>query len=198
MADGEKPYRVYKGGRTRGKVPPRARPEREQRRRDDRAAEAAGRPRWGRRIGLAALALVVLLVVWFVARLPLVPRRRRGGEREAAEDGRSANLAPQDGALISKPSLILLLGTDGDRKAAARTRAAPTRSCSLRTDPGRHRLAYLSIPRDLRVDIPGYGANKINAAYQLGGPALTLKTVTALTGLHPNHVVLPTSRTSRP
>jgi polyisoprenyl-teichoic acid--peptidoglycan teichoic acid transferase len=51
-------------------------------------------------------------------------------------------------------------------------------------------MSYLSIPRDLRVDIPGQGPNKINAAFQLGGPALTMKTVRALTGLQPNHVVL--------
>ena len=58
----------------------------------------------------------------------------------------------------------------------------------IRTDPGKHRLAYLSIPRDLRVEIPGHGAAKINAAYQLGGPALALKTVKDLTGLDVNHV----------
>jgi LCP family protein required for cell wall assembly len=51
-------------------------------------------------------------------------------------------------------------------------------------------MAYLSIPRDLRVDIPGHGPNKINAAFQLGGPALAMKTVRALTGLQPNHVVI--------
>jgi LCP family protein required for cell wall assembly len=51
-------------------------------------------------------------------------------------------------------------------------------------------MAYLSIPRDLRVDVPGYGTNKINAAFQLGGAALTMKTVRALTGLQPNHVVM--------
>jgi LCP family protein required for cell wall assembly len=60
----------------------------------------------------------------------------------------------------------------------------------VRTDPSRHRLAYLSIPRDLRVDIPGHGPNKINAAFQLGGPVLAMKTVRALTGLQVNHVVL--------
>ena len=101
-----------------------------------------------------------------------------------------AGLAPQEGALASKPSLILLLGTDGD-KTAARSDARRSDSILLvRTDPGRHRLAYLSIPRDLRVDIPDHGPNKINAAFQLGGPALTLRTVRALTGLQPNHVVL--------
>ena len=39
----------------------------------------------------------------------------------------------------------------------------------LRTDPSRHRLVYLSIPRDLRVPIPGHGEDRINTAYPLGG-----------------------------
>jgi LCP family protein required for cell wall assembly len=60
----------------------------------------------------------------------------------------------------------------------------------VRTDPSTHRIAYLSIPRDLRVDVPGYGTSKINAANQVGGPALTLATVRALTGLPIDHVVV--------
>ena len=58
----------------------------------------------------------------------------------------------------------------------------------IRTDPRKHRLAFLSIPRDLRVEIPGYGASKINAAFQFGGPTLALRTVKNLTGLDVNHV----------
>ena len=38
----------------------------------------------------------------------------------------------------------------------------------LRTDPGKGRLNYLSIPRDLRVNVPGHGYDKINSAFQLG------------------------------
>ena len=76
--------------------------------------------------------------------------RTRGCRRR-----RKSNLAPQDGLLISKPSLIMLLGTDGDKTACARTHAARTRSCSSAPIRSRHRMAYLSIPRDLRVDIPG-------------------------------------------
>jgi LCP family protein required for cell wall assembly len=60
----------------------------------------------------------------------------------------------------------------------------------MRTDPSKHRVAFLSIPRDLRVDIPGYGASKINAAFQYGGAALTLRTVKELTGLPVNHVAI--------
>jgi polyisoprenyl-teichoic acid--peptidoglycan teichoic acid transferase len=101
-----------------------------------------------------------------------------------------AGLAPGEGPLASNPSLIMLLGTDGDRSAARQDFRRSDSILLVRTDPARNRLAYLSIPRDLRVDIPGHGANKINAAFQLGGPALTMRTVRALTGLQPNHVVL--------
>lgn len=41
----------------------------------------------------------------------------------------------------------------------------------------------LSIPRDSYVDIPGYGENKINAAYTFGGPQLLARTVEEATGV---------------
>ena len=188
MADGDKPYRVYKGGRVKGKVPSVPRPEKS-RPAEAQPRETADRPRWGRRIGLGVLALFLLSVVWLAAGYLSF----RSGVEDANErlpKAVQAALAPEDGSLLSKPSLILLLGTDGDRTAA---RADARRSDSillLRTEPGRHRLSYLSIPRDLRVDIPGFGPYKINAAFQLGGPALTMRTVRALTGLQPNHVVM--------
>jgi LCP family protein required for cell wall assembly len=46
------------------------------------------------------------------------------------------------------------------------------------------------IPRDLRVDIPGHGEDKINAAFAYGGPTLAIKTVQSVTGLPINHVVV--------
>jgi LCP family protein required for cell wall assembly len=39
------------------------------------------------------------------------------------------------------------------------------------------------------TDIPGFGREKINAAYQLGGPKLTLETVHQLLGIKINHVI---------
>ena len=48
----------------------------------------------------------------------------------------------------------------------------------VRLDPKRHRIAVLSLPRDLAVTIPGHADGvKINQAYDEGGAALTLKTV---------------------
>jgi LCP family protein required for cell wall assembly len=188
MADGEKPYRLYKGGRTKGKVPAAPRPERPEKG-DSRRDRPAGRPRWGRRIGLSVQALVLLLVVWTAASYLAF----RSGVKEANERlprAVVAGLAPQDGLLLSKSSLIMLLGTDGDRSAARQDFRRSDSILLVRTDPEHNRMAYLSIPRDLRVDIPGYGPNRINSAFQLGGAALTMKTVRALTGLQPNHVVM--------
>ena len=59
----------------------------------------------------------------------------------------------------------------------------------LRLDPNRNAIAVMSIPRDLKVEIPGYGTDKFNAAYTFGGPKLTLRVVKELTGLQINHVV---------
>ena len=54
---------------------------------------------------------------------------------------------------------------------------------------GSKHAVLISFPRDLRVNIPGHGINKINAAYPLGGANLMIKTVSQLTGLDINHYV---------
>ncbi|MGV2827534.1 LCP family protein [Myxosarcina sp. GI1(2024)] len=52
----------------------------------------------------------------------------------------------------------------------------------LRFDPQSEKLSILSIPRDTRVDLDGYGIEKINRANEYGGPALTAATVSELLG----------------
>ncbi len=47
----------------------------------------------------------------------------------------------------------------------------------------------LSIPRDLRVEIPGHGTNKINAAYAFGGPSLLVETIKSNLNVGVNHYV---------
>lgn len=48
----------------------------------------------------------------------------------------------------------------------------------------------LSIPRDTLVEIPGYGWQKINAAYFIGGSALAKETVEKFLGVPINHYVV--------
>jgi len=45
----------------------------------------------------------------------------------------------------------------------------------------------VSLPRDSYVPIPGYGDNKLNAAYSFGGPKLLAETVQNATGLRIEH-----------
>jgi polyisoprenyl-teichoic acid--peptidoglycan teichoic acid transferase len=52
-------------------------------------------------------------------------------------------------------------------------------------------MAYIiSFPRDMYVQIPGYGRNKINAAFAFGGPKLIVTTLENLTGDRMDHVAL--------
>ena len=49
----------------------------------------------------------------------------------------------------------------------------------------------LAVPRDTLVEIPGVGEDKINAAFAIGGPELTVDTLEKLTGLSiGNYVVV--------
>jgi LCP family protein required for cell wall assembly len=85
---------------------------------------------------------------------------------------------------------ILILGSD--KRAGAEFEEDPGRSDTtilLRIDPSQDRIAVMSIPRDLEVEIPEVGTEKFNAAYSYGGPKLTLQVVKELTGLKINHVV---------
>lgn len=187
MAEGDKPYRLYRGGRVKGKVPlARSAPA-------TRPARAPGTPRRWRRLalwlGLSALGtLLVLAVVWGVLGY-LAFARGVEQANERLPKAALARLAGDDGSLLSDPATILVIGTDGGRARGSGFRRADS-LLLLRTDPGRHWLSYLSIPRDLRVEIPGFGTEKINAANQLGGPALTIETVRRLTGLPIHHVVV--------
>jgi LCP family protein required for cell wall assembly len=104
-------------------------------------------------------------------------------------------------ALTSGPNMVtgtdtvLIIGTDqrpkGSKEPGANTNDVGSRSDTLmlwRVGGGTSRR--LSIPRDTVAAIPGHGVSKINAAYAYGGPALTIRTVEALTGIKINHVII--------
>jgi polyisoprenyl-teichoic acid--peptidoglycan teichoic acid transferase len=84
---------------------------------------------------------------------------------------------------------IMILGSDKRNQEISGKFGLSDTTMLLRLDPDRDAIALLSLPRDLKVSIPGVGTDKLNAAYSLGGPKLTLQTVKQLTGLHVNHLV---------
>jgi LCP family protein required for cell wall assembly len=95
---------------------------------------------------------------------------RHYGHAEAFAPGTIT--APPSG----KPQTLLLVGSDrryGDPRGDARSDTLML----LRLDPKQNATTVLSIPRDLRVTIPGHGIDKVNAAYGDGGLDLTARTV---------------------
>ena len=88
-----------------------------------------------------------------------------------------------------EPQTILILGSDHRANEAEGEPARSDTTMLVRLNPDLNMISVMSIPRDLQVEIPGYGTEKFNAAYSYGGPKLTLQVVKELTGLKVNHVI---------
>ncbi|MBI5104099.1 MAG: LCP family protein [Solirubrobacterales bacterium] len=146
-------------------------------------------PRVGLRMLLRALAGAVAIVVLTAGAVAtaglmavddLVTKIKRNPAIEVPE--------PLPEAPPGKPQTIMLIGSDR-RYGAAKGDARSDTIMLLRLDSKQDVTALLSIPRDLKVDIPGHGTDKINAAYSIGGAALTAKTVSALLDIEIHHIV---------
>ena len=85
--------------------------------------------------------------------------------------------------LPGKAVNLLLIGSDTRPDDPGRSDT----QVIVRLDPVTRSISMLSLPRDLYVEIPGYGTGKINEAYTVGGPPLTVETVGAVTGLPIHH-----------
>jgi LCP family protein required for cell wall assembly len=95
-----------------------------------------------------------------------------------------------DDVAPGSPQTILVLGSDKRYRDKAGPGAARSDTMMLiRLDPDKKATAVMSIPRDLKVQIPGYGTDKINAAYSIGGPKLAVRTVRQLLHIPIHHVV---------
>jgi polyisoprenyl-teichoic acid--peptidoglycan teichoic acid transferase len=107
----------------------------------------------------------------------------------------SVPLAPAVTSLLEnvasgRPQTILVIGDD--RRKLDVKQGNSTRSDTMilvRLDPKKGATAMMSLPRDLLVDIPGYGRDKLNAAFALGEDQLTLRTIRSLLDIPIHHYV---------
>ncbi len=133
------------------------------------------RVRWRRIFGLTLLALVLAVVgylgfiVYTVAKITTQPLDLTGLSADAS--GRTN---------------ILVLGI-GDPGHAGEKLSDTMMVISLNSRT--NQVAQISVPRDLRVDIPGYGSGKINSANVYGGVALAEQTVSNTLGIPINYYV---------
>jgi LCP family protein required for cell wall assembly len=87
------------------------------------------------------------------------------------------------------PQTVLLIGADsrkGDKKLGVKARSDTM--MLVRLDPDKSVTTVLSIPRDLRVKIPGHGTDKFNASYSRGGAKLVMQTIKDTFGIEVQRV----------
>jgi len=140
--------------------------------------------------GAAILVVGLILVLFVVTRLT------------SFLSGISVPRLDQSGSVVANSGLgggrvnVLLMGLDtrkGDREDGTRSDTMIVVSI----DQGSKSASMLSIPRDLWVEIPGHGNNRINASYYFGdrdkpgsgGPPLAKATVSKLLGLSVDYFV---------
>lgn len=143
----------------------------------------AQRPRRKHRGCLVTLLFVLACVVgayWVVCHP--IDERLAFSPQEQASAGSSLSWS-----IPGMPYYVLALGSDaqeGDTYSRSDTMML------IRVDLISSHITMLSIPRDTRVEIEGYGMQKINAAYAFGGAGGAVKAVSKLTGAHISHVAV--------
>jgi LCP family protein required for cell wall assembly len=142
------------------------------------------KPRWGRRILIGFLVLLLLItgsLVWMDFSLNRVA---------AIEDypGRPAEAAGTNWLIVGSDSREGLTEEEKAKLTTGDTAGQRTDTIMVAHIPDNDTPpTLLSLPRDSNVEIPGHGVNKINAAFSLGGAPLLVKTVEGATGLRIEH-----------
>ncbi|WP_435405331.1 LCP family protein, partial [Mycolicibacterium chitae] len=142
---------------------------------------------WGR-ILLVLLLLagggVVGIGVWFDRSLHRIDALISYPDRPAAGRGTTWLLVGSDGRSDLSPEQQADLSTGGDLGTGRTDTILLVHLPGLGSSTP---TTLVSIPRDSYVPVPGYGSDKINAAYTLGGPQLLTQTVEQATGLRIDH-----------
>src|SRR5256886_6616187 len=126
---------------------------------------------------LVITAVVVCLALVAGGLLYLLPVLELLGNHDAAPGRGVPAPAHAPPPLDSKQRInILLLGSDNDQKFPQDALLSQT-MIVVSIDPAKHEVTLLSLPRDLRVEIPGHKSAKIDLAYAQGGAPLARATV---------------------
>ncbi|HSM44371.1 MAG TPA: LCP family protein [Acidimicrobiia bacterium] len=149
--------------------------------------ERTGLPKW------LKVTIITLLVVANLALLAFIWAIQTGNTLLAGADTDDDVVEFLDPA-TGEELIFLVVGSDtreglDDLSNFGRAGGARSDVVMLVRADASGAAQMLSIPRDLRVEIPGHGTNKINAAYAFGGPSLLVETITANLGIRVNHYV---------
>lgn len=111
--------------------------------------------------------VVIVFLIYSAVSLLLISRIHKAEKRE-----RSCTSGSMQAGFVRS---VLLIGTDARDPAEERGRSDSMILLSVNSSTGR--IYLTSFMRDCYVEIPGYGWDKLNAAYSLGGPELLMDTL---------------------
>ena len=143
------------------------------------------RRRWPKVVGIVAGVLLLAglagggYAFWYLQGTVTAITQTSDKQQQVAESGLAV-------ALPDQPITALVIGED------RRPGQGPGRSDTMmmvRIDPRTKSIAMMSFPRDLIVNVPGYGRRPINEAYELGQEPLALATIKELTGIQINYLI---------
>lgn len=158
-----------------------------------RTASAAPPPRpkkrrWRPRFRLGLIPLLLLLILVYLAGVPLYHwttidkvDAEPGGNRPDDQPGTNYLIVGSDKAddLTDDQRKVLQTGERGGTNTDT--------IIVLHTGSGGRTM--MSIPRDTLTEVPGHGTQMINAAFQIDGAPLLVASVEKLTGIHIDHYV---------
>lgn len=167
----------------------RGEPPRSTRRPRGRATQ---RPRKRKRFGFfKALGLLLAIVLAFsIGAAVWIDTKLQRIDALQDYDGRLGSTSGTNWLLVGSDSRAGLSEEDADRLMAGELDDSVGRTDTIMVvhiPRFGGDATMLSLPRDSWVDIPGYGQNKLNQAFSLGGPALLQQTVEQATGIHLDH-----------
>ncbi|MBB6398064.1 LCP family protein required for cell wall assembly [Actinomadura coerulea] len=160
----------------------------------DGGGETRRRRRWPR--VLIAVGVFVALVVAGLGGLAWQRQSSYNGNIDRIKGVMPDDSPNRPGANVEGTENWLLVGSDSRADAATTGEGNQVwKPGQQRTDtimllhlPADRKKAYIvSFPRDSWVEIPGYGQQKINAAFSFGGPKLLIETMESVTGVRIDH-----------
>ena len=134
--------------------------------------------------GLVAVLSTLTTAIWIESSLRRIAVFSDYTDRPVAASGINWLLVGSDSRQDLSPEQQAELSTGGDLGSS---RTDTILLVHIPHVGSGHAATMVSIPRDSYVDIPGYGSDKINAAFAEGGPPLLARTVEMATGIRLDH-----------
>lgn len=144
----------------------------------------AGLETWQKR--LVVIVVIVIALVAACAGAALALWQNTNDQVQIQDEELQESLTSVEDETID-PYWTLILGSDSRDESKDRARSDVI--ILARIDPNTPRVTLVSIPRDTKVTIEGYGTQKINAAYALGGAKLAISTIEDYSGVKISHYV---------